>query len=310
MTDPTTATNAPPIWEQLGPGLHRGISDHDYHVEPLASQSVLKPLANGKSPAHVLHRMLNPEPPSPAMLLGSAFHALVLQHGWHDRVFIAPTNDRRTKGFKEFADAIAGSMPDDGIIITPDELEQLEGMAQSVQRCHSAWWPIQQAINFPDQNYTEAMGLWLPTATTETPAPSWCKFKPDVFIPEHGIVVDLKTTQDADRKNFERSIYNFGYHLQAGFYFEGLRRLGFKPEYYLIIAIEKEPPYGVRVYNLEPEVIDYGWELLRQPLRTFSECMATGNWPAWNDQAEDIGLAPGAMKEAKAFKDPLQQSGG
>ena len=260
-----------PIWVQLGPGLHRGITDHQYHLEcnTLASQSVLKPLANGKSPAHVRDKMVNPTPSTPAMQLGSAFHALLLCNGWHQRVYQAPSNDRRTKMYKELAESIAGSMPADGMIMTPDEVEQLKDMVCAVRNCHAAFWPIKTAIENPAENYIEAMGLWKVITdqdiNTNVPQagdaewPIWCKFKPDVFLPERGIVVDIKTTQDAERKEFEKSIFNFGYHLQAGFYFEGLRRLGFEPDLYLIVAVEKEPPYGVKVYNLDPDVIDFGW---------------------------------------------------
>ena len=52
------------------------------------------------------------------------------------------------------------------------------------------------------------------------------KCRPDWISSDGHTVVDLKTTQDASPKGFQKSIANFGYHIQASWYLRVLQNLG------------------------------------------------------------------------------------
>jgi hypothetical protein len=45
-----------------------------------------------------------------------------------------------------------------------------------------------------------------------------CKCRPDWISEDGGILVDLKTTEDASPREFQRSIAKWRYHVQAGWY--------------------------------------------------------------------------------------------
>ena len=59
-------------------GIHRDLSSEDYHRLPFASAHRLMDL-DEKCPAAARHKMLHPDPPTAAMLLGTAVHDLVLE---------------------------------------------------------------------------------------------------------------------------------------------------------------------------------------------------------------------------------------
>ncbi|MGA0841051.1 MAG: PD-(D/E)XK nuclease-like domain-containing protein, partial [Pseudomonadales bacterium] len=58
--------------------------------------------------------------------------------------------------------------------------------------------------------------------------------------------VDLKTTVDA--REFERSVFTFGYDIQAAFYTEVAKVIDGKSRKFIWIVVEKDAPYGVQIY--------------------------------------------------------------
>ena len=83
--------------------------------------------------------------------------------------------------------------------------------------------------------------------------------RPDWIDLKRGFMVDLKTTQDASPENFNKSIYNFGYHRQAAFYLSLFKEVtGIHLEGYGIIAVENKPPYAVCSHQLHTDFLDIG----------------------------------------------------
>ncbi len=82
-----------------------------------------------------------------------------------------------------------------------------------------------------------------------------CKGRLDYFSHNGKVICDLKIVQNASKDGFMQSVARFGYHIQAAFY---LDLTGAKNFYF--VAIEKEAPYMMGVYELSPEAIDLGRE--------------------------------------------------
>ena len=82
-----------------------------------------------------------------------------------------------------------------------------------------------------------------------------CKGRLDYFSHSKKQICDLKIVQNASKDGFMQAVAKFGYHIQAAFYLDltGARNFYF-------IAIEKEKPYMMGVYELAPEAIDLGRE--------------------------------------------------
>jgi hypothetical protein len=126
-----------------------------------------------------------------------------------------------------------------------------------------------------------------------------CKGRLDRLSPgiAGGAIVDIKTTRDASPREFERAIFTHGYHRQAAFYLDGARAHGIPAKHFVIIAVEKEPPYAVAVYRVSEGAIDAGQEQLRVLLAKYAECEQKDEWPAYPDVVRDIALPDWAWKQ-------------
>lgn len=121
------------------------------------------------------------------------------------------------------------------------------------------------------------------------------------FLPDSGnVIVDVKTCEDASPREFEKSIYNYRYHAQ-GAYYTGLANLcGYQKEIFVIIAVEKSPPYAVAVYRVDQEALDFGRHLVERDMTVYRRCVETGKWPGYSEDVEEIGLPLWARKEMEA----------
>lgn len=111
-----------------------------------------------------------------------------------------------------------------------------------------------------------------------------CRCRPD-FLRGGNIIVDIKTTADAEPKAFSKQIANLNYHLSAAFYLDGVTAVtGEKYDKFIIIAVEKEPPYGVSVHLLDEGTIDAGRFLYKKALKKLKECKDKDEWQGYPDE--------------------------
>jgi len=270
------------------PGFHEEIPAEEYHTEiDAGSQSALKELARGKSPRQVRHGMTTPSPSTPTMAFGTAFHSVLLEGA---DVKTGPTKTRASKAWKEMEAEFPGET-----IVTPDEAVMLDAMYMSVRN----FPPAASLLDQPGPR--EGTGLLVYTAhdgdRQGLPELLPVKVRPDLYIPALATIVDVKTTTDASREAFEKSIFNFGYHQQGGFYRETLRRLDMPVDHFVIIAVEKSPPYEVAVYRLTDEVLNWGWRSLEEAMRIMALCFGEDHWPTFPDEVQDIELPDWAMRK-------------
>ena len=97
------------------------------------------------------------------------------------------------------------------------------------------------------------------------------KCRPDWISHDKNIVVDLKTTQDASPKGFQKSIGQFGYHIQAAFYLRTLQSLGLDSYDFIFIAIEKTAPFDVGIYMCGEEFVSIGRSKYQDLLRVYDQ---------------------------------------
>lgn len=218
------------------------------------------------------------------MRLGTALHTHVLElDRWDQEIAVAPACDRRTKAGKEayaaFQDAAAGKT-----VISADDAEQVQAMARAVFRHPGAT----MLLGLPGK--AETTHMW-----TDATYGVECKCRPDWLTDDGSIVVDLKTTKDASPRGFRRSIGDFRYQVQAAWYLHGLEQAtGRRPDQFVFICVEKEPPYACAVYAADAEMIERGHQQAMADLGELAACRAADRWPSYSDQIETIGL-PGWM---------------
>ncbi|MFC6363748.1 PD-(D/E)XK nuclease-like domain-containing protein, partial [Tatumella punctata] len=80
---------------------------------------------------------------------------------------------------------------------------------------------------------------------------------------------------------FSRHVEEFRYHVQDAMYREGyLKEFGEYPLFVFIAVSETINcgRYPVRVFELESQDVEAGYDEFRKNLTTYHECIATGNW--------------------------------
>jgi hypothetical protein len=260
-----------------GPGIYPGVEAARYHALEAASNSRLSRLL--RSPAHLREYLDNPPSQTDDMLLGSAAHALILEPesfaGLYQR---APEGDRRAKAVKDAWAELEARHPF-ATLLKPDHYDACQRMRDAVLSHEAASYLVGAAGD------VEVSLLWDDPATAVR-----CKGRPDKLAGSLGVVVDLKTTQNASAEEFTRSVHNFGYFRQGAMYLDGLAECGVQVQHFVIIAVEKTPPFGVAVYRLREDAIEAGRKQLRSLLHTYRWCMERGEWPCYPETIQDLSL--------------------
>lgn len=269
-----TTTTAPE------PGAYPGTPMHEYATWPGASNSQLTRLM--RSPAHLRAYLEEPSKDTPALVFGRAAHAAILEPDLFASTYIEqPAGlDRRTKAGKELWAELCDEYGEDRVL-SPTAYRACLGMRDSVHAMRRA------AGMLTGPGEVELSCGWDMDGVR-------CKGRFDRHSPEiaGGAVVDLKTTNDASRLGFERSIFSYGYHRQAAMYLAGARALGIPARHYVIIAVEKEPPYGVGVFRLTEGAVDAGAQQLRPLLSLYARLqeIPRTEWWGYPDEVRDVSL--------------------
>ena len=262
-------------------GIIPSIPIGEYHRHGSVSKSQLDHFA--KSPAHYLASLTTPRKETPAMRIGSLFHGLVLEPE-RVKIAVAPVCDKRTKEGKATWEAFclenAGAE-----IVTADEGEMLNGMAESIRK-----HPAASAL-LSGAGIAEGSCWWYDDQSGEL-----CRCRPD-FYREDGIVVDLKTTEDASLEGFTRSVAKYNYALQAAFYSDGIEAATLKPVHgFAFIACEKTPPFAVQCFQLDFQAMEAGRVTYRNLLLDLADCKINRNFPAYSNKIETLSLPNWALK--------------
>lgn len=279
----------PPKTKIVKPGAYPGVDFDEYASWDAVNASTLNTFS--KTPAHVYYEMTHGGKDSTqAMDLGWMVHLAVLEpEKFADTVVACPLTDKRTKAGKAaWADFEAKNA---GKYITSEkEFEKVEAMAKSVLSHETA------AAFFSGPGQNEISIVWEESSVL-------CKARIDRIskINESPVVGDFKTARTADRRSFEKAIYDFGYHVQGAHYLAGLEVLypvpaGAPDRSYVFIVVENQPPYCTAVYELEDVALDEGKTFRDQYLKQWKECMASGVWPGYSSGMDYAGLPAWAYK--------------
>ena len=126
------------------------------------------------------------------------------------------------------------------------------------------------------------------------------KCRPDWISSDGHTVVDLKTTQDASPKGFQKSIANFGYHIQSSFYMRVLQNLDVPVEEFIFIAIEKTAPFCVGVYSADTEMLEEGNKKVDEAINQILWCKENDSYPDYTpNEIETISLPPWMTKKSE-----------
>lgn len=250
------------------------ISIEKYHNGPGISRSTLMEFM--KSPLHYNYKVHNREEKKPVDIIrkfnplefGNALHTFVLEPElFFDKYEILPEIDKRTTAgkalFKEIQERAVGKE-----FIAQDAFDEIELMRDSIMTNEDARSLIEGALYEKSLYWTDPLTGLL------------CKVRPDIW--HSNMIVDLKTTASASLRDFQRSVYGYGYHVQAAMIHEALKYVRSEiVTNFLYIAIEKEAPYAVAVYQLDEEAIKLGIRQFQDILLGIKKCQENDSWPSY-----------------------------
>ncbi len=280
------------VWDGkpiAAPGIVASVPSEVYHGAslcdaPSISSSGLRTIEL-ESPAHYWCRSpynphREPEEPSDALDFGKAAHTLLLgEEGFRRLYAIRPEEwtGWRLLAARQWRDE---QRAQGRSILTPDQVEAVKRMADALDR-----HPLVK--NGLLQGEVERTIVWRDPVTGV-----WCKARPDV-LPRDTVIVDLKTCISTSRVAVERAIGDYGLHMQLAMIGMGLEAVtGRAPgnDDYVLLFVEKAPPYAVRVAPVAIEAIWYGRRQIRRALDTFARCMESGEWPGCPDDLSPVFL--------------------
>lgn len=291
-----------------GPGVYTGTPMRAYHEWGAASNSRLTHLM--RSPAHLKAYMEAEHRDTHALAFGRAAHAAILEPDTFEDRYVSAGRCVAVTG-KGSQCSKSGTWPirGGGFVCSThvkdaaaEHLEQASGVEVLSLDDYRACLAMRDSVHamkrahgmLTGQGEVEMSIRW---DDPETGVP--CKARLDRHSPElaGGAIVDLKTARSAARLDFERAIFTFGYHRQAAFYLMGAKARKLPARHFSIIAVEKEPPYGVGTYRLTEGAVMGGEDQIRPLLRKYAECVQTDSWPCYPDEVVDISLPPWAWNQ-------------
>lgn len=276
------------------PGLYPETPYETYDRWAAARSSLLKDFR--QSPLHARYAMLHPgEDATKAKTFGQALHVAVLEPERFAATFLVMPDfgDRRSSKVRLEEIAFRANRPEITFLSQKD-------YDQAIAMRDAAWaHPTARAIlAAPGKN--ELSAVWKDPVTGVP-----CKGRQDKFCAWAGYptLADVKSTVDASRQAFSKAVQNYGYADQAAFYLDGFNALSpFDGDRrYVLIALEKDPPFAVAVYDLDTAAIEVGRRRYRHHIDQYARCLESGVWPGYGDGCEIVSLPAWAMKEEEHY---------
>lgn len=262
------------------PGIY-DVPAVDYHRDPCVSPSLnfsIAKLIVLETPRHawMAHARLNDRYTrieKEAFDIGTAAHSVLLEG--IDTVQVIDAADWRTKLAKE----------------ARDEARAL-GKIPLLATKHAAVWAMvhaarEQLAAFHDgseQMFTEGRAeqtlVWRDGDT-------WCRARLDYLRDTaSGVAIDdYKTAESANPDTWTRTLFTYGYDLQAAWYLHGLQQLTGARATFRFAVQETEPPYALSVIALGPDVETLAEKKRLYALEVWQRCLTEQHWPGYPTRA-------------------------
>jgi hypothetical protein len=235
----------------------KSMSSRDYHAAPGISSSNLALLS--ESALHLDNKDLFKNE-SEAFNFGSLVHSLVLEpHKTMDEFIVMPSLDGRTKEGKA-AKAEFESMAEGKVIVSAGDFTTAERMASNVLAIAGGLFQngVAEHSFFADDD-----DLLI-------------KARPDYYIEQAGVLVDVKTTSDISEFGIRKSITNYRYHWSASWYMRVLNTLSLPAKKFIFVFVDKAAPHMVKIRELTPNTLESAHYEIESMLDKYRAFKATG----------------------------------
>ena len=300
--------------QQLQPQLNQPLVIHEqadpfYRSAKGLSQSAMKDLL--VSPAHFLARHgpdAEPFFPTKAMTDGTAIHHRVLEPDSFDDVYAnkgdkpkEPTVPELKALCKEAGHEVTSSMkkadlealmwpkgkPTDKRILLDAETYRMVRLAADAIRTHdiTGEWFCPGA---PDYRKHNEVSLYVKHENGQI-----IKGRIDRLDTSGEVIkiLDLKTTADASPRQFQRTMVNLNYDLQAAWYTNLVRRaFPGRPVEFYFVALERKAPYGISIFRASESMLLSGQRKMDKALDLYCQCEALNYWPSYEPVIHELEM--------------------
>jgi PDDEXK-like domain of unknown function (DUF3799) len=270
----------------IQPGIYPHLSNEDYHADKGSlSRSSIKDFHRNPYYYHAMH--LNADRPAKEptreMILGSAFHTMILETSKFnyeyaiepEKVLLKDVGRNAYEAYKQQCSLLENSKR---IVLAAEELKTLSNMSNAVFNNKHAFELIKNAD-------IEKSFFW-----KDEKSGLMVKARPDILHPN--MIIDLKTIADASPQAFQRSMVDGWYHVQGAMIRDAVRTLENRDISTVInICVEKKYPYCVGIYIIDEQALDIGEAKYKEILLRLSSCIINNEFndyeisviglPAW-----------------------------
>ena len=255
----------------VDPGFYPSLPNESYQASAGVSVSRLKRFAEAPAKARVQR------PETTALRLGSLIHTAVLEAGTLDQRYVPTRLERRGTAAWEKLEALHPGKE----VVKQDDYDTALRIRDAILS-HSA---VAREVLTPALE-VEGSFYW-----TDAETGLLRRGRADGIHRPYRLLMDIKSTEDASPGAFAHTCRAYRYDWQDGWYRDGIAAtLGWQPEGFFFIAVEKEEPWLCKVYEISPHQVDEGRQEVAQMLRDYAECERSGVWPGYGDGVEVLDL--------------------
>jgi hypothetical protein len=252
-------------------GLHEGLPEEIYHRKHLGvvNNGALRKFREAPIKYHAWACAGGTDKETAALFLGKAFHRAILEHDKYVAEYVVPPDfgDCRTKENKTKRDAWKEAHEGRSHLLLDDAMA-IEGMVASVF-AHTAVGHI----------FSKNLGRNEVTALWRDEHGLLCKARADKWAASMGLILDLKSCQDASEKGFRADCFRYGYDYIVPHYIDGFRACGQDVKAYLFVSVEKEPPYLCQINMVDLEDEEAARRDISEQKQRFAKCLQENVWP-------------------------------
>lgn len=267
----------------MNEGKYTNLNNEDYHADKssISRSSILDFI---ESPYRYWANHLNPDRPvreeTPALVFGSAFHALILEPELFEASYIIKPEPVLLKDVGRTCYDIYKRQLEDiecsgKTVLSQEQFKTLQIMKSQIDK-HS---DIKKLIEISSHEISyfwqdEGSGLL-------------CKSRPDII--HNHLVVDLKTIINAAPYAFRNAMAERGYHIQAAMIRDAVMAIeDRKITDFLNIAIEKTYPYSIGIYLIDEKAVNIGERQYKSALLEMKKCLEEDKFPDYEIQTINL----------------------
>lgn len=206
---------------------------------------------------------------SPAMILGSLVHSMLLEPETVDEKFaVSPICDKRTKAGKETFEKFQETLKPETMIITHDDVQQANRMISAIHENTASSYFLNSSTIVKEKEIL--------TEVVFDAAPINVKFICDLYDTQNNWVADLKTASSYDVLDWGKDCVFNGYFRQLALYRFCLRSMQIPIRDCFHIVVDKNEYPSAMVVQFDSSDIDRAENQVFEGIRALINAHSTG----------------------------------